>query len=301
MADTLLAGRYALGAILGTGGFANVHAATDVRLSRAVAVKVLRPELASHEEASLRLEREGRIGRALVHPNLCAVSDVGRDEGGAPFLVMERLEGESLATRIARAGALPIAVALDVAVQLLDGLACAHAAGVVHRDVTPANVFLVDPNGARPTAKLLDFGAGIAPGLANPITPGLTRTGEVVGTPAFLSPEQARGEREIDARSDVYSAAVVIHEAITGARPFGALAGAALLEAIAHRKPPSLASTSANAIDPRVVRAVDLALNVSAAHRPSSAGHFRDILLGRSIEGSWDLPTAQGVTPPRRA
>ena len=304
----ILGGRYLLGRELGSGGYASVHEATDLASGRDVAVKVVLPAYRGQREVCERLEREGRIAASLAHPNVCAVSDVGHTDDGTAFIVLERLTGETLADRLAR-GRVSLDVALDVTTQLLRGLGAAHAAGIVHRDLKPANVFLGDAGHGPVLVKLLDFGLAQVPNAPAFEGAALTRTGIVVGTPAYMSPEQVRGARDLDARSDVYSVAVVVYETFAGERPFAELPQRDLLEAIAHRKPPSLA-TRAPSAPPSVVRAVDAALSVSRTHRPADALALLDRLLdgasspanapdARGVD-DWDLPTWQGPPPSSR-
>jgi serine/threonine-protein kinase len=295
MTALVLEGRYQLGRELGSGGFSRVFEATDLKMKRAVAVKLVPEALAAQPEVAQRLEREGRIAAALSHPNVCAVTDAGRAPGGAPFIVLERLAGETLAARLAR-GPLARDEAIDVASQLLGGLGAAHAAGVVHRDLKPANVFLVPLDGGGALVKLLDFGLAQVRGGPAFDAAALTRGGLVVGTAAYMSPEQVRGERDLDARTDVYSAAVVLYEMFAGARPFAALPSSEMLDAIAHKKPPPLASRAREGAPPGVLGAVDAALAVSREHRPADASRLLAMLRGGATD-DWDLPTWQGEPP----
>jgi serine/threonine-protein kinase len=310
----VLEGRYLLGRELGAGGFSRVYEATDQKTNRSVAVKLVPDAYATQQEVTQRLEREGRIAASLAHPNICAVTDFGRQHGGAPFIVLEKLTGETLAERLAKEP-LPHELALDVVTQLLTGLGVAHAAGVFHRDIKPANIFLVDLGAGRVLVKLLDFGLAQGPG--TPALDGavLTSEGFVVGTAAYMSPEQVRGSRDLDARTDVYSAAVVVYEMFSGARPFAHLPEHEVFDAIAHKKAPSLATCAPDA-PPSLVRAVDVALNVNREHRPANADAFLERHRPRGLSSTagealamraddqasphddWDQPTWQG--PPSR-
>ncbi|MCA9605560.1 MAG: serine/threonine protein kinase, partial [Myxococcales bacterium] len=184
MIGTVVAGRYRIDAELGRGGMGIVYRAAQLPLERPVAVKVLRKELALDERARMRFEREARVASALAHPAAVTIHDFGEHEGAA-FLVMELLEGATLATRIGGAP-LPVAEAIELATQLAEVVAAAHAIGLVHRDLKPENVMLVEDR-----VRVLDFGLAFlrAPGPAGR----MTREGVVVGTPEYLSPEQARG------------------------------------------------------------------------------------------------------------
>lgn len=211
VSGTVVAGRFRVEAELGRGGMGVVYRATQLPMERPVALKLLRAELTAAPKARARFEREARALSALPHPSAVAIFDFGEHEGTA-YLAMELLEGETLAARVSR-GPLDAAAAIDVATQLADVLAAAHAVGLVHRDLKPENVVL--QGGA---VRVLDFGLAF---LAAEDGPGgrMTREGVVVGTPAYLSPEQARGEA-VGPPTDVYALGCVLHELITGRPPF---------------------------------------------------------------------------------
>jgi serine/threonine-protein kinase len=291
-----LEGRYAIRSELGTGGHGRVFLAEDLKLARAVAVKTLGPmPRGAEQEAIQRLEREGRVAASINHPNVCAVSDIGHLANGLPFLVLELLDGETLADRIDRVGKLPVELALHFAEQLLLGLAAAHRRGVVHRDVKPPNLFLVNLGEGREQVKLLDFGTAQVPG--GPPSDGatLTRVGLVVGTVDYMAPEQVRGVRGFDARTDVYAVGVVLYEMLTGRRPFAGLAVDALCEAIALRAPPPLAAV-APWVPPAVARAVDQALAVDLSRRHADAGALLRALRAEASAGDdWNLATNQAT------
>jgi eukaryotic-like serine/threonine-protein kinase len=239
-------GPYEVLSTLGTGGMAEVYRARDTRLGRDVALKVINEALTGDPELLERFEQEARLAGSLNHPNLVAVYDVGLHEG-SPYFITELLQGEPLRQRLAR-GRVPLDSALDWSSQLAEGLAAVHARGIVHRDVKPENVF-VSSDGH---VKLLDFGiAKLVEGsrpegghglLEDTVTPtghGRTQTGAIVGTPAYMSPEQVRGER-VDARTDVFSLGAVMHEMLSGDRPFS---GASMVEkahAVLHDDPAPL-------------------------------------------------------------
>ena len=224
---TLLADRYELAEWLGSGGMARVHAARDLRLGRRVAVKLVREDLVGDAATRARLLREARHAGAFHHPNAVAVFDVGTDRG-APFVVMELVEGETLADRLARHGRLEATESATIASAVLEALAAAHARGLVHRDVKPANVLLPHAGGV----KLADFG------IAKELTAGsasITSTGQILGTPAYLAPEQVAGEGTTPA-SDVYAVGVVLYECLAGRPPF--TGEHAMAVALAHQREP---------------------------------------------------------------
>jgi serine/threonine-protein kinase len=210
-----LGGRYALAGLLGRGGMAEVHLARDLRLDRAVAVKVLRPDFAADATYRERFRREALSVAALNHPNVVAVHDTGEGEFGGvrlPYLVTEYVDGLTLAELLHEEGPLTPQRALSLVAPLLDALAYAHAAGIVHRDIKPANVMVTRTG----LVKVMDF--GIARSLGQPGGT-LTQWAMVVGTPEYISPEQASGER-VDARTDLYSVGCLSYELLTGRPPF---------------------------------------------------------------------------------
>jgi tetratricopeptide (TPR) repeat protein len=236
-------GPYEILGLLGVGGMGEVYRARDTRLGRDVAVKVLPASLASEPERRQRFEQEARAEAVINHPNVLIVHDVGTHDG-TPYLVTELLEGESLRERLKR-GALSLPVAVDVAFQLAAGLAAAHGKGIVHRDLKPENVFLVRDG----PVKILDFGVAK---LLQPLTSlppeelsvaetqaRMTGQGLIVGTLAYMSPEQARGE-VVDGRSDVFSLGIVLYEMITGQDPFRRPSAVDTLSAILKEMPPPL-------------------------------------------------------------
>ena len=239
-----LVGPYALQEFVEKGGMGEVYKARDTRLDRTVALKFLPPSYASDAGSLARFQREARAASALNHPRICTIHDIG-DFNGRPFFVMEFLEGRSLRVYLAEKK-VSIAELLDIAVQVCDALAAAHAKGIVHRDIKPANIF-IQVNGQ---AKVLDFGlaklgaeprpTGAAAQLNTQITEThgatITRPGSLMGTLAYLSPEQARG-LEVDPRSDIFSLGVVLYEMATGRPTFAGNTSGELIGAILHQTP----------------------------------------------------------------
>jgi len=217
-------GKYKVRAVLGEGGMGAVFEAEHTAIGRVVAMKVLHPAQAGKKVAVKRFHQEARAAGGIGHPNICEVFDFGMLGDGSPYLVMERLKGETLAARIANEGGLPFLDVVDTVMQVLSGLAAAHERGILHRDIKPENVFLAERPGYPAIAKLLDFGVSkIVPGAAVgewDDETDLTKTGMVMGTPYYMSPEQARGDRNLDGRVDLYACGVMLYEALTGQRPF---------------------------------------------------------------------------------
>jgi eukaryotic-like serine/threonine-protein kinase len=206
---TTINSRYRLERPLGHGGMASVHLARDTELDRPVALKLLAENLGGDESVHRRFVREARLAAGLSHPNVVSVFDAG-DDGGRPYIVMEYVDGENLAELLARRGRIPADEARGLALQAAQGLAHAHAAGLVHRDVKPQNLILRRDG----TLKIADFGIARAAEAT-----ALTQAGTVLGTAAYLSPEQALG-KEVTPATDVYSLGVVLYELLTGRTPF---------------------------------------------------------------------------------
>ena len=259
----LLAGRYLLTESIATGGMGEVWKAHDQRLDRDVAVKVLRPDSAEDEAFAERFRAEARHSGGLSHPNIGTVHDYGEDDGTA-FLVMELLSGEPLSALIRSRAPMPQDEVTEILYQAAIALQAAHDAGVVHRDVKPANI-VVDDDGY---AKLTDF--GIARALSE--AP-MTQTGEVLGTPHYLAPEQAQG-RPAGPLSDVYALAVVGYEMLTGRRPFNG--ESMVTTALAHISQP--APQLSDEVGEPLRTTVMAALAKDPSQRPSSAGAFAEAL-----------------------
>jgi tetratricopeptide (TPR) repeat protein len=279
-------GPYEILSAVGAGGMGEVYRARDTRLDRDVAIKVLPPDLATNAERLTRFEREAKATAALSHPNILAVHDVGTHDG-VPYLVEELLDGESLRQRLAQ-GAIPVGEAVAIAVQVAHGLAAAHGRHIVHRDLKPENVFLTRDG----TVKILDFGLaklveGAPDGDADTLThapTGATALGRVLGTVAYMAPEQARG-MPVDHRADIFAFGVVLHEMVAGQRPFSGETATDTIAAILKEEPlplPEGVPLALQAVvtqclakrpEQRFSSAHDLALALQAASRPGDAAH----------------------------
>lgn len=230
-----LGSRFRLLSVLGHGGTGTVYEAEQVGLSRRVALKVLHTHVATSPGAVARFQREATLMARLQHPGAAQVYDFGED-GGELFLAMERLHGETLDAAGFRQGPLPLSVAVEVVAQVLEVLEAAHALGIVHRDLKPANIMLLGELSS-PRVKVLDF--GLAQLMEGWQQPRITAAGMVHGTPAYMSPEQCRGE-PLDGRSDLYSLGCVLHELIIGQPPFPAESPAETMSGHLYRPPPPM-------------------------------------------------------------
>jgi Tol biopolymer transport system component len=280
-------GPYEILAALGAGGMGEVYRARDTRLDRTVAVKILPQQLSSNYERRQRFDREARAISSLTHPHICALYDVGQQDG-IDYLVMEYIEGESLADRLKK-GPLPLNQALSYGIQVADALDKAHRAGIVHRDLKPANIMLT-----RSGAKLLDFGlaklvAGdsqAVPGnLSNLATrrPDLTGEGTIIGTLQYMAPEQLEG-KEADRRSDIFAFGEVVYEMATGKRAFTGENQASLIGAILHTEPPPIST-----IQPMTPPALDLLVQTCLAKDADErwqTAHDVKVQLGWMAEGA---------------
>jgi eukaryotic-like serine/threonine-protein kinase len=277
------ANKYRLEHLLGEGGMGSVWRARNEALDAAVAIKVIRHREGA-TDAKRRLLQEARAAAKLEHPAVVRVFDFGESERGEPFIVMELLYGESLGERLARSGPEPAAEAVRLILPVAAGLVAAHAKGVVHRDLKPDNVVLVRRDDGVISPKIVDFGIAKVPPDERRGT--LTLLGTIVGSPDYMSPEQARGQSDVDARSDVWSLAVMLYELMTGARPFEGANYNALLSAIMINDPAPV--TALGAGDDALWAVMRRALEKDRAARFPSAREF-----GRAL-GAWALE--RGVT-----
>jgi serine/threonine protein kinase len=270
--------KYLVRGVIGEGGMSTIYEAEHVGLDRMVAMKVLHPSLADDPEAIARLKQEARVVSAIGNPNICAVFDMGKTDDGSPYLVMERLVGESLAERIKNQGAMSFGELAPLMRQILAALEAAHQKGILHRDLKPENVFIEEPRAlGRATAKLLDFGISKSMTYEMIEDYRLTHTGMVMGTPYYMAPEQARGDSGLDQRVDLWAVGVIMYEALTGRRPFVATNYNALLVKILTSRPRPVQKIAPHIPD-KVAALVDKALSKLREDRFQSAREFGEAI-----------------------
>jgi len=284
--NDVLEGKWRLERKLGEGGMGTVYLAHDLQLDRKVAIKVLASQLAGDSELVTRFEREARLTASLEHPNIVPVYAVGAMQG-RPFIVMKKLEGRTLAAYLRECGALPGDELLSLMRQLCSGLDFIHARGFIHRDIKSGNIF-IGPDGL---ATILDF--GILRTSEN--IDALTRTGMVMGTPQYMSPEQALGATEIDHRADLYALAVLLFECLTGTLPFEAESELSLIQMQAHAPAPDVVDR-APWVPAAVAEVVKRALSKRPEERYASGGELL-AALGDAYGAKIALP----ITGPRPA
>jgi len=277
---TVLAGRYRVVGLLGRGGMGEVYRADDLRLRQSVALKLLPAALAADPGRLARFHNEVRVARQVSHPNVCRVHDIGEAEG-LTFLTMEYVDGEDLASLLRRVGRLPAERAVQVARQLCAGLAASHDRGVLHRDLKPANV-MIDGRGH---ARITDFGLAVSGADARV-------KGELVGTPAYMAPEQIEGA-EPSVRSDLYALGLVLYELFTGRPAFRGDSTARTLE-MQRTEPPAPPSSHVPDLDPRIERVILQCLEKVPARRPASA---RGVAAALSGDDALAAVIAAGDTP----
>ena len=276
---------------LGRGGMAAVFRALDARLNRRVAIKLLPPELAFNASVKSRFLREAQMAAQLSHPNIVPIYTVD-ERDGLVYFVMALVDGESLAARLARVGAMPFEHVRAIVGDVADALDYAHRQGVIHRDIKPDNILLDRPTG-RPA--VTDF--GIARTAAEESR--LTVTGMAVGTPAYMSPEQAMGERDVDGRSDIYSLGIVAYQMLAGETPFKATNTPSMLMKHVSEPPPPLRSRRTD-IPATLAAAVERALAKKPEDRWRSAAEMRDAVLERTMARVYPPPPPPATAEPVR-
>ena len=271
LAGQTIAGRFRLLRLLGRGGMGEVHEAEQVELGRLVAVKIMHGRAAMNRTSITRIKREARSLASLSHPNIVQVLDAG-EHNGWPYIAMELLHGEDLRTRLDRDGPLPVGEAITITSQILAGLDAVHAGGVVHRDVKPENIFLTKAADGTTFVKILDF--GVSKLMAIDSSAGnLTESGTIVGSPAFMAPEQAIGSAGVDARTDLYSVGALLYTMLGGRPPFVAPTIPAVLLAIVEGRSEPLTNLRPG-LPTALVQLIDRAMDKERGKRFRSAAEF---------------------------
>jgi serine/threonine protein kinase len=265
-----LAGKYRIEEHLGSGGMCEVYRAINSAMGKQVAVKVLKPALAADRTIARRFEQEARAASLIHHPHAINVMDYGIADGNTPFIVMEFVQGMTVGELLRKEGALPVERAANILRQVCGALDAAHSVGVVHRDIKPDNIMIAEYEGSD-WVEVLDFGVAKVQEDVNRLG-NLTGANIIVGTPRYMSPEQCE-EKPVDARSDIYSLAVVLYEMLSGEAPFKGDSSTRLLVAHAHEPPEPLRNKRPD-LSPELEAVVMRALEKDPARRPQSAGEF---------------------------
>jgi serine/threonine-protein kinase len=270
-------GQYTLRRALGEGGMGSVYLADHQFLRRPCAIKLIRPELASDDAARARFEREVQSAATLTHPNTVQIYDYGQSEDGAFYYAMEYLPGVSLQELVEQQGPLPPARAVRILTQLCGALGEAHARGLVHRDLKPGNVMLCERGGVEDVVKLLDFGlvAGLREGASDPK---ITQAGLIIGTPAFMSPEQCAGEANVTSLSDIYSLGALGYFLVIGHAPFVGRSELRVLAAHLYESPPSISELRPD-VPPELVSVLERCLAKDPILRFSDAASVEHALV----------------------
>lgn len=294
----LVGGKYRVVRLLARGGMGVVYEAQHTLVKRRFAVKFLRPELAERRESLIRFQREAQTAGALESENVTAAVDFGIAEDRSPYIVMEYLVGESLEALLRREGRLPVARAADLVHQACRGIQAAHASGIVHRDLKPQNLFVCRREDGTDLLKVLDFGIAKLEVVDKSNTQ--TRTGAVLGTPAYMSPEQARGEKGIDQRGDVYALGAILYELLSERKPHPGTSYNAILHHIATQPPVPL-EPERYGLPPELVKLVERALSRDAAERFASADALGQALSTWAKREVWPPAPSEEASAPRPA
>ena len=296
----ILRGKYRVERVLGSGGMGVVVLATHLRMSQAVAIKMLQPDARDREDVVRRFAREARAASRLRGDHAVRIFDVDDREGGDPFLVMEYLEGSDLEDYVRAGGPLPIDDAVAFVMQACAGVAEAHAAGIVHRDLKPANLFLTKRADGTRLVKILDFGISKSVDVESVADFGITKPATAIGSPSYMSPEQLKNAADVDARSDIWSLGVVLYQLLTNALPFEATSTAALAARIAADPPGPLRALRAEVTEE--LEAVILrCLEKRTSDRFADIAEFARALAPFAADGSSGALRVARVAETRRA
>jgi eukaryotic-like serine/threonine-protein kinase len=288
LVGAILSRKYTLKRLIGTGGMGSVYESQSPENGQPIAIKILASDWIHDEDVKNRFLEEGRMCMRLIHPNIVRVAEVAQAEDGTPYIVMELLDGVPLSAYTRSGVRVPLAQAGNILQGILAGLGAAHAQGIVHRDLKPENVVLAR-EGTTFTAKILDFGIAKVMDAAGGMG-SKTRTGVLLGTPAYMSPEQIKNSKDVDARADLWSAGVMLYEMLTGRVAFPAPTEYARLSAVLNTSPPPLES-----IDPQLAR---LSAFVQLSMQKDRAQRFQSALeMARALAAAMGADAAGSATP----
>jgi eukaryotic-like serine/threonine-protein kinase len=277
LVGSILDGKYELIKLLGEGGMGAVYEATHLLIGRRLAVKFLHVQYATNQEVITRFQREAQAASKIQHEHIIEVTDMGATADKTPYIVMEYLEGRDIKALLGEVGPLPPRRASHIMLQALSGLQAAHDVEIIHRDLKPENIYVINKSGNPDYVKLLDFGISKFRSLEGEGVKGLTQTGTVLGTPYYMSPEQARGDQNISTRSDIYAMGVILYQMLSGQLPFDAPNYNALLIKILTEEPPDLLTLNPD-IPVEMVDAVRKAMSRNPADRFQDCVEFQQVL-----------------------